>query len=106
MHIFARERERERRTLTHHPPLQVRHVGSISILGGHEASRALVPLKGHFQEIKTALLCLLQNLGGVRAPSAPGPYVYAPGTKCAILPAKRGNASSFFDAKGKSVFVR
>ena len=42
-------------------------------LGGHDASKALVPLekKGHFLEIKRALLCLLQNLGGARAHSAP-----------------------------------
>ena len=56
-----------------------RDVGSISNLGdtmlrGH----FVLKKKGHFLRIKRALLCLLQNLGGVRAPSAPpGSYVYA-----------------------------
>eukprot|EP00112_Aurelia_sp_Birch-Aquarium-sp1_P017464 Seg405.6 transcript_id=Seg405.6/GoldUCD/mRNA.D3Y31 product="hypothetical protein" protein_id=Seg405.6/GoldUCD/D3Y31 len=37
----------------------------------HFKGTFFIKLKGHFLKIKRALLCLLQNLGGTRAPSAP-----------------------------------
>ena len=59
----------------------VRDVGSISNLEGHGTSRALfLKKKGAISKDKRALLCLLQNLGGARAPSAPGSYVYGVGS--------------------------
>ena len=33
--------------------------------------------RGHFLKTKRAILCLLQNLGGARASSAPGSCIYA-----------------------------
>ena len=50
-------------------------------LGGgaqHFEGAVFLKKKGAFSENKRALLCLLQNLGGARAPSAPGRYVYVP----------------------------
>ena len=44
-------------------------------LGGHDTSRALFSLseRGNFLKMKTALLCILQNLGGHVPPLPPVP---------------------------------
>ena len=53
---------------------KVRDVGRISNLGGHDASTALFPLeKGAF----SSFFVYVKVLGGARAPSAHGSYVYA-----------------------------
>ena len=50
----------------------IRDVGSISRGGGTTLrGHFFLKKKGAFFKVKRALLCLLQNLGGVRAPSAP-----------------------------------
>ena len=47
-------------------------------LGGGRHFEATFSLRkrGHSLEIEPALLCLLQNLRGARAPSVPGSYIY------------------------------
>ena len=54
-----------------------RDVGSISNLGGHDASRALVPLeKGALSRNKKGSSLFIAKSWGAHAPSAPGSYVY------------------------------
>ena len=57
-----------------------RDVGSISNLGArHFEGTFSLRKKGHFLEIKRALLCLLQNLGGHVPPVPPVPMSVSSG---------------------------
>ena len=51
----------------------IRNAGSTSNLGGTTLrGHFFLKERGAFSKIERALLCLLQNLGGARAPNAPG----------------------------------
>ena len=60
-------------------------------LGGAQHFKSTFSLRkrGHFLKIRRALLCLLQNLGGVCAPVPPGSYVYGFSSECNVTFTKK-----------------